>query len=229
MIHAAAEIYGKQQEMIYMLDQAGEMSVINKVRGGLDFYEATGEVIKEMTGVELTRKQAKATSLGLAYGQGKDLLAKNLGCSPDRAMSFKKTYFKGLPKLKQLQSYLERQVEYYGRIHNPFGRVTYLTRSESYKALNAFVQGSCADITKSAMVLCNDYLKKYKSELVLTVHDEIIFEVHLNELHVIKQLKDLMIEAYPHIHIPLDVDVEYSTTSWAAKKPLKNLEGIPIP
>jgi len=207
----------KSQEMIYMLDQAGELSVIDKVKSGLDFYTATAEVIYELMKVKLDRKQSKAISLGLAYGQGADLLASNLGCTREEALNFKNVYFKGLPKLKQLQDYLIEQVKTYGKIHNPFGRVTYLTAEESYKALNAYVQGSCADIMKRALYLCSEVLRGKKSKIILTVHDEIIFKIYPEDEYLVEYLRDAMISAYRCNYINLEVDIEVSKTSWARK------------
>lgn len=207
----------KSQEMIYMLDQAGETTVIDKVKAGLDFYTAVAEVIKDLFGRSLTRKQSKAISLGLAYGQGSELLASKLDCTVEEARKFKRLYFQGLPKLKELQDYLVRQVNAYGKIHNPFGRVTYLTRDESYKALNAFVQGSCADIMKRALYLCSEVLKGKRSKIILTVHDEIIFKIYREEIDIVDTLREAMIAAYPCNNIPLEVEVEISKTTWARK------------
>jgi len=207
----------KQQEMVIMADLAGEESVIDKMKSGLDFYEATAETIKQFTGIEIDRATAKMTSLALAYGQGIKLMASNLNMSESQAKRVKETYFRGLPKLKELQRSVEREAKIRGYIINPFGRRTYIEKGYEYKALNALIQGTAADVTKRAILDCHEFVKDYESKVVLCVHDEIIFEVKEGEERLISPLKKLMIDAYPFRYIPLDVDVEFSSTSWAAK------------
>jgi DNA polymerase-1 len=204
-----------QQEMYVMLDQAGELSVIEKLLSGefQDFYLATSAVLKDVLGVDITRAEAKAMALGLAYGQGKDLLGKNLNKTPDEAAEFKYKFFQALPKLKRLSARLQNQVRWHGKIHNPFGRVLYFDENESYKALNGFVQGTSADITKKAMVDVFRYFNEagLKSKLSLCVHDELIFNILLGEEEkALPLINKAMVEAYPHKHIKLKVDFEYS-------------------
>ncbi len=219
-----------QQEMIVMLDQAGEMSVINKLLSGEfeDFYLATSAVLKESLGVEITRAQAKAMALGLAYGKGINALAKELGLTVEKAKQFRDEFFRGLPKLKKLMNKLQNQVKWYGKIHNAFGRVLYFDDNEAYRSLNGFVQGTSADITKTAMVNVVKYLKEagLKSRLTLSVHDELIFNIKIGEEDkALPLIRKAMVEAYPHIHIPLQVDFEYSeinnegVSPWGEKQP----------
>jgi DNA polymerase I-like protein with 3'-5' exonuclease and polymerase domains len=211
----------EQQEMIVMLDQAGEMAVINKLKSKefKDFYLATMAVLEEITGKKITRKQAKAIALGLAYGEGIAKLAGGLNMTEDEARKFKDEFFRALPALKRLQKSLENQVKFYGKIHNPFGRVSYIDKDFGYKALNSFVQGTCADITKKAMVDIDVFLKENNllSKMILQVHDEIIMKLHKTERWIIPEIRRIMAAAYPHIHIPLSVGVDYSATSWGEK------------
>lgn len=211
-----------QCEMMVMLDQAGEMSIINKLIDKIydDFYLATGAVLLEVAGMSIDRQQAKTIALGLAYGQGKDLLAKNLNMTVEAALAFKNAFFKALPALKKFDEYLQSQVKYKGRIHNPFGRVSFLAKEESYKALNAFIQGTSADITKIAMVNIHEFLKPYKTKMLLCVHDELVFKIHNSEMHLVPELQRLMSEAYKHKHISLGTGVEISATNWGDKQKL---------
>lgn len=211
----------KQQEMMVMLDQSDEMQVIYKLIDKVfdDFYLATQDVLLNITGLFITRDQAKAIALGLAYGQGIALLAKNLGVSLEQAKNFKAQFFVALPELKKFQAKLESQVWMRGKLHNPFGRVCYIERTASYKALNAFIQSTSADITKRAMVAIHEHLLPFKSRLLLSIHDELIFKIHKSERHLITEIQRLMSEAYPHKHIPLGSDVQWSpnNTSWGDK------------
>jgi DNA polymerase I len=204
-----------QQEMIFMLDQAGVLAVIEKLKSGefKDFYLATGAVIKERAGMELSRFNCKQVSLGLAYGQGGDLLAYNLKMPKDKAFEVKGAYFKGVPELKTLDYELKNIAKYTGKLHLPTGRVSYIPAGKDHACLNYYVQGSCADIIKASLVKIHEKLKagNFKSRLALTVHDEIIMRIKEKEIEkVVPLVKDIMQNIYKPKHIGLSVDVDYS-------------------
>ena len=105
------------------------------------------------------------------------------------------------------------------KIFNPYGRCSYiLDKRLAYKALNSLIQGTAADCTKTAMVNLHEFLKGFRSHMILTVHDEVIFEIHKEERHLIPTITKIMAEAYPHKHLPLKVDVEFSNKSWGEKE-----------
>jgi len=203
-----------------MLDQAEEMSVIEKLLKGIfkDFYLATAATLKEVLNIIIERKQAKDTSLALAYGKGNEALARDFGYIPTNptpqeidsgkkeAGKFKSKFFSALPSLYKLVKILQRSVKHYGRIHNPFGRVMYFEKDEGYKALNGYVQGGAADITKKAMV---DVVEMFKNNPVGEI--------------VLPLIKKAMVEAYEKKHIGLEVEFEYSPinkygfSSWGEK------------
>lgn len=211
----------KQQEMLFMLDQARETSVINKLLKSEkpDFYLATAETIKEMSGIEMERAIAKEIALSLAYGKGDQALADKLDVSLLKAKDLKATFFKGLPRLRLLKEQLERQVKRYGYILNAYGRVLYLSRKDAYKAVNWYVQSSCAIMMKIALNNVENLCAGYKSNLILTVHDETILDVYPSELKEISPLIDkAMVSAYKANHISMMVDTEISRTSWHEKE-----------
>lgn len=83
---------------------------------------------------------------------------------------------------------------------------------DSYKATNACIQGGCGAITKMKMWECTEFLRPLKSRLVNVVHDEIVFEVHKDEMHIIPTLKAMM-EAVA-FKVPFPASVEMSDTNW---------------
>jgi DNA polymerase-1 len=208
----------KGQEMYIMIDLSGDETIIKKVADGTDIYIAMAEMVKQYTGIEITRAQAKALALGVAYGQGAALIASNLGCSIDQAKKLKKAFLTSLRGVSNLDQWCKKQAERYGKIHNPYGRVTMIDKGFEYKTLNALIQGTAADCTKKAFVDCTEYLQDYESKVVLTVHDEIIVEIKDGEEFLVPEIKRIMTEAYPQRSLPLRVDVEMSESSWAAKK-----------
>jgi len=209
----------KGQEMYIMIDLAEDMAIIKDIlENGTDIYIAMGKMVYAFTGIKIDRPQAKALSLGVAYGQGKALIAKNLKCSIDEAMKLKNAFLGSLKGVARLNKRMMRQAERTKKIHNPYGRVSYiLDRRFAYKALNSLIQGTAADCTKHAMVDLHQFLKPYRSHMILTVHDEIIFEIHKNERHLLPEITTIMSAAYPHKHLPLKVDVEWSKNSWGEK------------
>ena len=207
----------KGQEMYIMIDLSGDQEAIQKVKAGADIYLVMVEMVLKYAGIEITRSQAKALALGVAYGQGIALIAKNLGCSEAEAKRLRTAFKSSLKGVTALDQWCKKQAEKYGRVHNPYGRVSHIDKGFEYKTLNSLIQGTAADCTKKAFVDCYDFLKPHESKIVLTVHDEIIFEIRDGEEHLVETLSQLMSDAYPHRHLPLRVDIESSKTSWAAK------------
>jgi DNA polymerase-1 len=212
-----------QQEMRVMADRAQEMRVVDKILSGMDFYNATGEVMLEIMNILFSRDTSKAISLGVAYGQGKDLIAAKLKCTPDEAKRFKSQYLGGMPGIQRMDKLLKERASQYGRIFNVYGRVLHIDKGFEYKALNAYVQGSSADMTKESLILVDDFFDEIgaKSLITCTVHDENIFNLHKDERELIPEIQRLMSEAYPHTVLPMAAEADISKTSWAAKVELE--------
>ena len=153
----------------------------------------------------------------MLYGQGIALIASNLKCSEAEARKLRDAFKSSLKGVSALDKWCKRQAELYGKVHNPYGRVSLIDKGFEYKTLNALIQSTAADCTKKALIDCFDFLKDFKSRVDLQVHDEILFFIAEDEHFIIKDLQRIMSEAYPYKHLPLSVDVEWSTTSWAAK------------
>lgn len=208
----------KGQEMYIMIDLAEDLPVIKDIlENGTDIYVAMGNKVKDFAGIDISRDQAKALSLGVAYGQGKELIAKNLKCSVYAAEQLKCAFLVSLKGVGALNKRMKFEAKRNGRIQNPYGRVSYIDEGFEYKALNSLIQGTAADCTKNAMVNCFELLRDFKSHLILTVHDEVCFEIHKDETHLVPKIAKIMSEAYPHKHLPLKVDIEYSKRSWGEK------------
>lgn len=139
-----------------------------------DFHQ----VVAELTG--LPRKDAKNVNFGIAYGQGRDLLASSLGLSLDEAEAFLRTYHSRAPFIKKLADQVKAKVEATGFVKTLLGRRRRFTADEkgryefTHKSLNALIQGSAADIMKLAMVKAGeDGVYRVVGWPLLTVHDEL--------------------------------------------------------
>lgn len=201
----------KQMEYRLMLEYAVERGIIKNVQDGLDVHEATANLMG------VSRSEAKTLNFMLLYGGGVGKLAKSLGLSLNHAEHLRNLYFSKLPRI---QAFVQKAIEATkknGYVHNWLGRIYYIDYDFAYKAPNYLIQGGCADIVKRAMNSCHAFLGPKKSRLLLQIHDELLFEVHESELHIVDTLKILMESAYIANHLHMACDVDHSWVSWGDK------------
>jgi DNA polymerase-1 len=207
-----------QFEYRMMVNYAREIELIEKIKSGLDVHTATAEMMN------VTRKQAKTLNFLLLYGGGAQVLADKLGLSNiQEAYELKRNYFQALPAISNLFTHIMNTARTRGNIKNGFGRVYHFDPDFAYKAANYLIQGTTADWIKFSMVRIDEYLRtnNFKSHLLLQIHDELLFEVHESETHIIPILKGYMQNVSrerPHDLLPYTVGIDYSTTSWKDKK-----------
>jgi len=200
-----------QQEFRLMLEYAKEMALIEKIKKGYDPHQATAD----LTG--LTRREAKSLNFGLIYGMGLQKLADQLGVTYDEAREFKQKYFKALPRVKRFIYGSSDVAKERGAVYTWLKRKLDFPQPDfAYKAVNAIIQGGCADITKLAMCGIDAFIKQNKCDarILLQVHDELLFEVPFEEVHIVPELQRLMEAAYPYRHIPLTTSMAYSLDSF---------------
>ncbi|HYZ11524.1 MAG TPA: DNA polymerase I [Actinomycetota bacterium] len=174
------------------------------------------------------RRRAKVVNYGLAYGMSAYGLAQRLGIPPDEAQEFIDAYFAGFPKIRE---FLDRQVAFAaaeGFTATILGRRRYLPELQSPNprirdlgrrmALNAPIQGSAADIMKLAMIHVDTALESLPATMVLTVHDELVFEVEEDRLDEVAEAARKEMEAAYELSVPLRVDVG-SGPNWAVAAP----------
>ncbi len=203
-----------QQELKLLFDYANETELIRRVKNGEDGHQVTSEL------AGITRPQAKTINFGLIYGMGINELANKLGTTVEQAKIIKNRHISSLKGIDQFIKRVKSQAINRGYIVNWAGRRYHLDDpSKSYVMVNHLIQGSGADVCRKAMVDCFEYLKAFRSALLLQVHDELLFEVHIDELSIVPDLKNIMEKAYiPRNGLPLTCSVEYSLNSWGEKK-----------
>ena len=200
-------------------------------RDDIDFH---GEAAKIAFNVEegddeykFYRQMAKNITFGVIYGIGKARLANQLNVSEREAFQYKKRYFEGMQGAKAFINKVSRTVETRGWVKNRYGRRYTIPVELSYKGVNYLVQGTSADMLNERMVEVHEYLKTKRSNLVLQVHDEIICEIHNEELdEVTARIRELM--EVNSLDIPLKVDVEICKASWALKKDFESKESVAV-
>ena len=219
--HCFVMIDYKQMEYRLLLDLADEKKLIAQVKLGMDIHTATGEQM----GID--RDKAKTQNFGIVYGQGNLLMARKMGVSQQKAKELKREYFRKLPGvckfIETVTNVAKTRREKY--VKSWAGMRYYFKESRfAYKSPNHTIQGGCATIVKKAMNGCRDRIKEEPGvHMLLQVHDELVFEIHKDSLHVVKDLADIMKKAYPYKKLPMDVDIEHSWVSWHDK-----VDGLPI-
>ena len=209
--HCFVMIDFDQQEFRLMLDYAGETTLINRiVDDGVDVHQATAD----MMGVG--RKEAKTINFGLLYGMGVDKLAGSLKVSVNEARELKKLYFAKMPKVERLIDNVIQTAKSRGFIRTWTGRRLYCPNTElAYKMPNHLIQGGCADIARYAMPELHRFICTTNSRMLIQVHDEIVFEVHKDDLDIVPKLQGIMEIIYPSYNgMKLTCGVEHSWVSW---------------
>jgi len=175
------------------------------------------------------RERAKAINFGLAYGMNRFGLASRLGITPDEAQEFIDGYFASFPKVSEFMRQVVKDAYTDGFTTTLLGRRRYLPELEhrnpqvralgERQALNAPIQGSAADIIKLAMLKVDEGLSTggVAARMVLTVHDELVFETPTGQVRATtERVRSLMEQAYP-LAVPLKVEVSVGD-SWADAK-----------
>ena len=199
-----------------------EDTMISAFKNGEDIHASTAAKVFNVPIDEVTREQrsnAKTVNFGIIYGVSAFGLSNQTDLSRGEAKELIETYYKTYPKLR---NYMSEQVDFArdnGYVQTVLGRRRYLKDinagnqvvrgAAERNAVNAPIQGSAADIIKLAMINIHRKLSegKYKTKMLLQVHDELVFDCHKSELDEMKTLiKDEMENAYT-MAVPLDVEV----------------------
>jgi DNA polymerase-1 len=211
-----------QIEMRIMAHLSNDAHLLKAFESGEDLHAT---VAAEVFGVKPAdvdpemRRQIKAMSYGLAYGLSSYGLAVQLDLTPPEAQDLMDKYFERFGGIRDYLKTVVIDARKVGYTETVMGRRRYLPdlmhdnrqRREVAErmALNAPIQGSAADIIKQAMLNVQGALVagKFKSRLLLQVHDELILEVVTAEIDEVSQLvRAQMGNAYP-LKAPLDVSV----------------------
>ena len=137
------------------------------------------------------RRAAKVINFGILYGMGVNALRESLGSTRAEAQEFYEQYFAAFPRLAQYLEEVKADAARLGYTQTLFGRrryfegihssIPYVRAAAERMAINAPMQGTQADIIKLAMIEIDEWLEKEHlrdaAHLLLTVHDELVFEV----------------------------------------------------
>ena len=207
-----------QIELRVIASMSGDEGMIEAFKQNLDIHAATAAKVFGVPLEEVTKEQrykAKSVNFGLIYGQGAFGLAENLGISRTEAKEIIDNYFKQFPGIRTYMDDVIENARTHGYVETLMGRRRYLRDINSNNAtvrsfaernaINAPIQGAAADMIKMAMIRIHKRMqeKPYKSKMLLQVHDELLFDVHKDEVEEITNLvKTEMQNAMP-LNVPV--------------------------
>ena len=208
-----------QIELRIMAAFAKDESMIEAFNQGRDIHATTAAKVFNVSLDEVTsemRRKAKTVNFGIIYGVSAFGLAEQIGVSRTEAKELIDSYWREFPSIKKYMNDAVINARDNQYVETIMGRRRYLRDINSQNmvergfaernAVNAPIQGSAADMIKVAMIKINDYIKenKLQSRIILTVHDELVFDAHKSEVELLKEkVHELMITA---IDFPVKMD-----------------------
>ena len=217
-----------QIELRLFAHLSGDPNLIDAFARGEDIHEyAARAVFNVASGAPVDaemRRRAKAVNFGILYGQGEVGLAASVGFSREEARQFIGAYFTRFPRVREyIDDSLERARDL-GYVTTLLGRRRSLPdlRSSNYglraaaerMATNAPLQGSAADLIKLAMIRVARALREQDvaAQLVLQVHDELIFDVPPGDVARVRAIAGDAMEHALAVSVPLVVDFKVGPT-----------------
>lgn len=211
-----------QIELRVIAALCGEENMIKAFQNKEDIHKSTASKVFNVPLEEVTREQrshAKTVNFGIIYGVSAFGLSNQTNLSRKESADLIEAYYQTYPKLK---SYIQDQVDFArdnGYVQTIVGRRRYLKDINSQNAIvrggaernavNAPIQGSAADIIKIAMINIHKKLtdENWKSKMLLQVHDELVFDVHNDELDAIQPMIKHEMENAFQLTVPLEVEI----------------------
>ncbi|MFN5711531.1 MAG: DNA polymerase I [Bacteroidota bacterium] len=210
-----------QIELRIVAAMSGDEAMCEAFRLKKDIHTATAAKVFGISEEEVTKEmryKAKSVNFGLIYGQSAFGLSQNIGVSRTEAKQLIDNYFEQYAAIK---SYMDKQIAFakeHGYVETILGRKRWLRDINSgnavvrgfaeRNAINMPIQGSAADMIKLAMIQIHQRMKKenVQSKMLLQVHDELVFEVPVTEIEMMKTL--VLEEMKKDMPLPHEVPVE---------------------
>ncbi|MCU6663627.1 DNA polymerase I [Silvania hatchlandensis] len=211
-----------QIELRIMAHLSRDKGLLTAFAEGQDIHRATaaevfGMSLDSVTGEQ--RRSAKAINFGLIYGMSAFGLSRQLNIPRKESQKYMDLYFERYPGVLEYMESTRAQAKEKGYVETLEGRRLYLPDIKSSNAarragaeraaINAPMQGTAADIIKRAMIAVDAWLEndRPRVRMIMQVHDELVFEVHKDDLEsVSKKIHELM-ENSVKLDVPLLVEV----------------------
>lgn len=211
-----------QIELRIVASLSNDESMMDAFMHNKDIHTSTAAKIYNVSENEVTKEmriKAKSVNFGIIYGQGAFGLAEQLNISRTEAKNLIQNYFEKYPSIKKLMDDLIEVAKQKGYTTTLFGRKRWLPDIHSANAnvranaervaINTPIQGTAADMIKIAMINIHQKIKKhhFKTKMLLQIHDELLFEVPINELEDIKKLVEYEMQNALKLKVPVIVNI----------------------
>jgi len=212
-----------QIELRVLAHLSGDKSLIKAFKNGEDIHTYTASLIFEVSEKKVTsemRNSAKRVNFGIIYGISAFGLANDLKVTQAEAQEFIDRYFLRYPAVKKFMDNEIKKCEKNGYVLTILNRRRYIPDINSKngairqfaqrQAINTPVQGSAADLIKLAMINIQKEIdsQKFKTKMISTVHDELVFELPLKEKARIVDLARTQMEHAVELAVPIEVSVK---------------------
>ncbi len=213
-----------QIELRVLAHLAEEPALIEAFRTGEDIHDRTAlKVFGPNSGLDPyeLRRRAKIINYALLYGKTAFTLAKDIGVTQQAAQEFIDAYFAGFPRVRAFIDDTLQRARDTGVVKTMFGRRRLMPELHSRngqiraaaerETVNMPIQGTAADILKRAMIDLHAALAAHRNaRMILTVHDELLFECPRDEAEAIAAIVREQMESAVSLKVPLTVDVGYA-------------------
>jgi len=211
-----------QIELRIMAHLSEDEGLLGAFVRGEDVHKSTAAEVFGVTLDEVTQEQrrsAKAINFGLIYGMSAFGLARQLGIPRNEAQAYVDRYFSRYPGVKEYMDSTRELAKEKGYVETLFGRRLYLPdinarngQRRQYAertAINAPMQGTAADIIKKAMIDVDQWVSgdEVPVQMIMQVHDELVFEVAEDYLKQATQKIDALMSHATKLNVPLIVDI----------------------
>ena len=223
-----------QIELRVLAHLSGDAHLIRAFKDGLDIHTFTASLVLGMKEADITeemRGMAKTVNFGIIYGMSPYGLSQSLGIAVDKAKEFIDAYFERYPGIKTYLDGLIAEARERGFVTTILGRRRYIPEITSpdmrlrqfaeRTALNTPIQGSAADIIKVAMITIHEKLEKgrYASQMIMQVHDELVFDVAKEEEQAMQELVRQGMEDVITLKVPVEAHMEIGE-NWLDMEPV---------
>jgi DNA polymerase-1 len=221
-----------QIELRVLAHMSGDERLINAYREAKDIHRITASEVFHIPFEEVTpaqRSSAKAVNFGIVYGISSFGLGQDLNITRKEAERYIEKYFETYPKVKAYLDRLVTDAREEGYSTTLFGRrrpipelsaSNFMVRSFGERvAMNSPIQGTAADIIKIAMIRVNRRLKegKFKSRLILQIHDELLVEAYKDEVDEVGKIMVEEMQGAAELSVVLEAEVKEGKNWFEAK------------
>jgi len=220
-----------QVELRIVAAMANDENMIRAFQQQQDIHAATASHVFHVPLKEVTKEQrryAKTVNFGILYGMSAFGLADRLHIPQSEARQLIADYNNSFPKIEQFMNGIVEFARKNGYVETMLGRRRYirdinssngmLRKAAERNAINAPIQGTAADVIKIAMIRIYKELKskKLNTKMVLQVHDELVFDVPLEELDVIAQIVPDLMNSALIMKVPLITELSFGKNWYEA-------------